>query len=73
MKNNRFIHGNVEPYHKFEKFSKKEIEQSVANLLEKKVATYPNNLAIKDNKIAFTYTELNQSANRIARAISSKT
>ncbi|MDY6901763.1 MAG: AMP-binding protein [Cyanobacteriota bacterium] len=73
MKNNRFIHGNVEPSHKFEKFSKKEIEQSVANLLEKKVANYPNNLAIKDNKIAFTYTELNQSANRIARAISSKT
>lgn len=45
MKINRFIHGSVEPFHKIEKFSKKEIEQSVASLLEKQVANYPNNLA----------------------------
>lgn len=72
MKDNGFVYRYIEPKNKFEKFSQAEIEQSVASIFEKQVSKYLNNLAVKEKNFSLTYTELNQSANRTARAILSK-
>ena len=53
----------------FIEFRKGEIEQPVPERFEKMVRMYPNRLAVKDKKIAFTYNELNNAANCIAQAI----
>jgi non-ribosomal peptide synthetase component F len=53
----------------FIKFSKKEIEQSVPERLEKIVRKYPEQTAVKTRTHSFSYQELNQLANRIAHAI----
>jgi amino acid adenylation domain-containing protein len=53
----------------FSEFTKGEIEQSIADRFEKQVEKYPDKIAVECDQKKLTYTELNQSANRIARAI----
>ena len=48
------------------------IEQSIPERFEEIVRTYPDRLAVKMGARALTYTQLNQAANRIARAILEK-
>ncbi len=50
-------------------FRKEEIEQSISERFEQQVWLYPARLAVKTKKYELTYTELNQTANRIAHAI----
>ena len=53
----------------FQPFPKVEVEQSVASCFESIVSRYPNQIAVESRTERLTYTELNQSSNRIARAI----
>ncbi|HEY3305886.1 MAG TPA: AMP-binding protein [Candidatus Binatia bacterium] len=53
----------------FVEFHKEEIEQSVPERFEKIVRQYPHRPAVKAVDRTLTYAELNQHANRIARAI----
>ena len=53
----------------FAEFTKGEIEQSIADRFEKQVIKYPAKIAVETDRDQVTYTELNQAANRIARAI----
>src|SRR5262245_24625618 len=50
-------------------FEKSEIEQSIPNRFEKIVVNYPDRLAVKTRWHAFTYAQLNATANRIAHAV----
>lgn len=50
-------------------FTEEEVEQSIPQRFEKTVLRYPNRLAIKKGVRSLTYKELNQAANRVARAI----
>ena len=56
----------------FIEFKKEEIEQSIPERFEKIVRMYPNRLAVKHGDRSLTYTQLNQAANGIARAILAK-
>jgi len=53
----------------FVEFHKEEIEQSIPERFEKIVRQYPDRVAVKTKHHEFTYETLNQSANRLARAI----
>ncbi len=53
----------------FLEFKKAEINQSIIDRFERQVTRYPSRLAVKTEKAQLTYAELNQAANRIARAI----
>jgi amino acid adenylation domain-containing protein len=57
------------PSSTFIEFKKEEIEQSIPQRFEKIVRMYPDRIAVKTARCALTYTALNQTANRIARAI----
>jgi amino acid adenylation domain-containing protein len=59
----------VHPTGTFVEFTKAEIEQSIPARFEQQVREYPDRLAIKTRSHALTYAELNQVANRVARAI----
>ena len=48
------------------------IEQSIPDRFEQQVAKYPDRIAVQTEHRAFTYHELNQAANRVARAILAK-
>lgn len=50
-------------------FQAAEIEQSIVSRFEQIAALYPNHLAVKMGNEQLTYNELNQAANRLARAI----
>ena len=54
---------------RFSEFDKRGIEQSVSACFEEQVRRYPERPALRTHRIALTYKELNQAANRIARAI----
>jgi len=56
----------------FVEFTKEEVEQSIPQRFEKIVRRHPGRLAVKSAEHAVTYAELNAIANRIARAILSK-
>src|ERR1700752_1960572 len=53
----------------FEEFKEEEIEQSISERFEKIVRKYPENIAVKDQNQTLTYKDLNDAANRIAKAI----
>ncbi|MSP13311.1 MAG: hypothetical protein EXR62_10195 [Chloroflexi bacterium] len=59
----------VQPTNSFIPFAMAEIEQSVPARFEQQVARTPDRLAVKTNSQEFTYTALNQAANRVAWAI----
>lgn len=46
-----------------------DLDQSIPNCFEQAAARYPNRCAIKSKHLRLTYCELNQAANRLARAI----
>ena len=48
---------------------KEELEQSIPYRLETYVRKYPDRVAFKTKKVAFTWDALNRAANRVARAI----
>jgi amino acid adenylation domain-containing protein len=62
----------VTPLNSFEKFTVDEIEQSVSSRFEKQADKYPDSIAVKDRSMQFTYLELNQFANQLARSIIAK-
>jgi amino acid adenylation domain-containing protein len=53
----------------FETFERKDIEQSIPSRFEQMVDKYPDRLAVKTDEQELTYSQLNQIANHIARAI----
>ena len=53
----------------FIEFKKEAVEQSIPDRFEEQVRRHPNRLAVKARSQRLTYTELNQSANRVARAV----
>jgi non-ribosomal peptide synthetase component F len=59
----------VSPVNPFIEFKKTEINQSIADRFEQQVIRHPLRLAVKTKRDQLTYTELNQNANCIARAI----
>lgn len=54
------------------RFPKEEVEQSVPDRFEKIVAQFPGRIAVKDKDRVVTYAELNDIANRVARAVMSQ-
>jgi amino acid adenylation domain-containing protein len=62
----------VHPTGTFVEFTEAEIEQSIPDRFQQQVAKYPDRLAVKTELGALTYHELNQAANRVARAILAK-
>jgi amino acid adenylation domain-containing protein len=59
----------VRPTNSFVEFKRDEINQSIPARFEQQVNKYPHRVAVKTVSVHFTYLELNQFANRIARAI----
>ena len=59
----------MRPTNSFVEFNKEEINQSIPARFEQQVSKYPDRVAVKTARLQFTYLELNQFANRIARAI----
>lgn len=59
----------VQPTNTFVEFSREEVQQSIPERFEKQVNQYPNRIAVKTRQTQLTYIELNQAANRLARAI----
>jgi non-ribosomal peptide synthetase component F len=57
------------PTNPFTRIAIHEVEQSVPQRFEEQVSRYPDHLAVKTREQAWTYAELNQEANRLARAI----
>jgi len=57
------------PTGKFVEFTTEEVEQSIPSRFEKIVRLHSDRLAVKEGDRWLTYDELNQTANRIARAI----
>src|SRR5438046_1584761 len=57
------------PTNEFIPFEKREVEQSVPERFQQQVQKYPNHVAIKTNAQTATYSELNQAANQIGRAL----
>jgi amino acid adenylation domain-containing protein len=53
----------------FIEFPKHVVEQSIPGRFENIVQLYPEQVAIKENDIIVTYSELNRMANRVARAL----
>lgn len=59
----------VTPPKDFVEFKKDGVEQSVVSRFEQQVKQYPDFIAVKEQTQTLTYTQLNQAANRLARAI----
>lgn len=53
----------------FTVFADEDTEQSIANRFERQVERFPQHIAVKTPRHQWTYDQLNQAANRIARAI----
>src|SRR5580765_4841131 len=62
----------TQPSGSFRTFPREWIEQSVAECFERQARETPGHLAVKCGAAAWNYDELNQSANRAARAIVAK-
>lgn len=62
---NRCFH----PTGKFVEFRKEETEQSIPDRFEEQVRRHPDRLAVRSKSHQSTYRELNQEANRVARAM----
>lgn len=60
---------NSEALDSYNKFTEEEVEQSVPERFEKMVRLHADRLAVKEGDQSLTYDALNQTANRIARAI----
>ena len=60
---------NAHPAHTFVPFENTAIDQSIPACFEQQVAWYPDRPAVVSAELQFTYAELNQIANRIARAM----
>ncbi len=60
---------HIHPTNPYIKFTSKDIEQSITDRFEQQVLCYPDSLALKDKTQTFTYRELNQFANCVARSI----
>src|SRR4030095_2978310 len=60
---------HVDPLYPYTWFNDEEIEQSIPERFEQKALDFRNRLAIGSPKRSFTYDELNQTANRLARKI----
>jgi amino acid adenylation domain-containing protein len=63
---------DTQPAHPFIPFDNTAINQCIPARFEQQVARYPDHLAVLSADRQFTYAELNQVANRIARAILSR-
>ncbi len=61
-----------QPAYSFVPFENIAIDQSITARFEQQAARYPDRLAVASADRRFTYSELNQAANRIARAILSR-
>ena len=59
----------VGPTNPFIAFKKEDLDKSIPLRFEEQVRKYPDRLSIKTRNFALTYDELNQAANRMARAI----
>ncbi|MCP5049095.1 MAG: amino acid adenylation domain-containing protein, partial [bacterium] len=59
----------VKPGMPNDQFSRKEIQQSIAQRFEEQVKRNPGGLAVKTQDTTMTYLELNKAANRIAHVI----
>jgi amino acid adenylation domain-containing protein len=59
----------IDSVHPYTPFNDEEIEQSIPKRFEQKVLESPNRLAVKSPERSFTYDDLNQTANRLARKI----
>jgi amino acid adenylation domain-containing protein len=57
------------PANEFIRFEKREVDQSIADRFQQQVRKYPNRVAIKTKDKTATYSDLNQAANQIGRAI----
>ena len=53
----------------FVEFPRSAIEQSIPQRLDKIVDLYPHHLAVKTKHLELSYADLNQAANRLARAV----
>ena len=53
----------------FVAFRKEDIEQSLPDRFQRQAHQFPDRIAIKTRTHQFTYDQLNQAANRVARAI----
>jgi non-ribosomal peptide synthetase component F len=63
---------NPDPAHPFVPFESCSIDQSIVARFEQQVGLYPNRPAVVTSKLQYTYAELNQIANGIARAVISQ-
>ena len=59
----------VPPPHDFTGFPREYIERSIGEVFECRAVEYADRLAVKDGPSSLTYAELNEQANRIARAV----
>src|SRR5919108_4902520 len=62
----------ITPGNPFTKFTRKDIEQSIASRFQKVVDRDPSRIAVKVDDQAVTYGTLNKMANRIAHAVRSR-
>jgi amino acid adenylation domain-containing protein len=63
------VEHHVGPTNPFIKFKKEEIEQSIPDRFEQIARSHAHKVAVKTRQHALTYSEANQTANRVARAI----
>jgi amino acid adenylation domain-containing protein len=61
--------GAVRPSNPFARFEDQEIEQSIPLRFAKQVARHGTRVAVRDGANEWTYVELDQAANRVARAL----
>src|SRR6266705_5813357 len=59
----------IRPANAFVEFSRSDIEQSITNRFEAQVKKYSANIAVKSRAHAWSYKELNERANRMARSV----
>lgn len=59
----------IRPRNAFVEFNRSDIEQSIASRFEDQVRKDPANIAVKSRAHAWSYKELNERANRIARSV----
>ncbi|MDM8560647.1 non-ribosomal peptide synthase/polyketide synthase [Candidatus Parabeggiatoa sp. HSG14] len=68
-RHHQFTWGNrVHPTNAFSEFPKQE-EQSIPTRFEQQVEQYPHHIAVKTQRYAWTYRELNDQANQIAQVL----
>jgi non-ribosomal peptide synthetase component F len=59
----------VHPSGGFRAFRKEEVEQTISDRFEQKVAEFPDRVAVKTRRLELTYAELNRAANRVAQRL----